>query len=129
MQATKDLLYAAAARTVCGIDAERGHTVWVLKLPFHFFGASISMIMPVDDVLFVARGSHLYCLDRFTGEIRWETETPTGAGGYSYMVLASPVSEPGMQSQATIAAQMQMMQAANAAAMAAAATASSASIS
>jgi outer membrane protein assembly factor BamB len=99
----EELVYIGSKRTVFALDAESGNEVWRVRLP-RLWGSQVTLLVDGDSLL-VARGSYIYRLDRWTGEILWEhaiLESPT----YLLTIATARGQSPGddAQQQAAVAA-------------------------
>lgn len=84
MDTTTELLYSGLGRTVTAFDRFTGRPAWQRKFP-GLFGGNISMVLPHGNEVYVGRGSYIYCLARFSGNVLWERGV---AGSGSYILLA-----------------------------------------
>jgi outer membrane protein assembly factor BamB len=78
MQNANDLVYIGSKRSIFALDVESGQEVWRTRLP-RLWGSQVTLMVDGDS-LFAGRGSYIYRLDRWTGQILWEhavAESPT----------------------------------------------------
>lgn len=65
-----DKIYTASSKVLIGIDAISGKTLWKNTLPMSY--SQGTPLIQDDKIIFGAWDTHLYCLNKNTGELIWK---------------------------------------------------------
>ena len=97
MSTWQEAVYIGTSRFVAALEPDRGEELWRTRLPHGGGTAKVVTLVLKGDRIYAGCGGYVYCLDKSTGRILWESGLRS-MGHYAVMIAiegADAISSPG----------------------------------
>ncbi len=93
----QEAVYIGTSRFVAALEPDRGEELWRTRLSHGGGTAKVVTLVLKGDRIYAGCGGYVYCLDKSTGRILWESGLPS-MGHHAVMIAmegADAISSPG----------------------------------